>query len=133
MEPGELLEVTSATGWRKWLERYKSQKKEIWLVFYKKTSGRKTISYEEAVLEALCFGWIDGQMISFDRERYSIRFTARSKRSNWSLSNIERIRRLVKDGRMTDSDLAVIPEEILKKIRQKQLPGGYSPPGIYMR
>lgn len=89
------------SDWRKWLEKNHKKAKEIWVVYYKKAAGKETIAYNEAVEEALCFGWIDGIEKSLDSERYTQRFSPRAKRSNWSQSNIERYKRLLHDGLMT--------------------------------
>ena len=95
--------------------RNHSVKKEIWLIIYKKVSGKKGIPYEEAVEEALCWGWIDGQMKSLDVDRYSNRFSPRRRKSQWSDSNITRVKGLIAAGRMTKAGLAVIPPNLLKK------------------
>ena len=112
MEVGETLLVTSREEWREWLDQHHRDYKEIWLVNYKKTSGKMGISYEESVEEALCFGWIDGAFKGIDLETYAGRFTPRRAKSHWSDSNRERVARLVRDGRMTEAGLAVLPADI---------------------
>lgn len=92
--------------WRKWLSKYHDQKKEIWVVFYKKHTAKPTLVYEDAVNEALCFGWIDGIEKRIDEERYALRFTPRSKTSNWSKTNIARYHILVKQKLMTQEGVA---------------------------
>jgi uncharacterized protein YdeI (YjbR/CyaY-like superfamily) len=94
------------------LEKNHDSVKEIWLVFYKKTSGKPTVTYDESVEEALCFGWVDGMVKTIDEERYKQRFTPRLKKSNWSASNIERVNRLIAQGRMTDAGRAKLPEDL---------------------
>lgn len=79
--------MTSREEWRRWLADRHREKEEIWLVFYKKGSGQPSIPYYDAVEEAICYGWIDGQMKSMDEARYVIRFTPRRKKSQWSESN----------------------------------------------
>lgn len=91
--------------WRRWLKKNGAHSKEIWLVFYKKASGKPTVSYDQAVEEALCFGWVDGMVKKLDEECYSQRFTPRKPRSVWSKSNIERVERMIAEGRMTPSGL----------------------------
>ncbi|HZS76494.1 MAG TPA: hypothetical protein VFA41_07755 [Ktedonobacteraceae bacterium] len=113
MEIGETLLVHSAQEWRAWLEEYHQDKKEIWLIYYKKTSGKQGISYEESVEEALCFGWIDGAIKGIDRDTYAGRFTPRRPKSPWSASNRIRVARLLQEGRMTKAGLAVLPPDLL--------------------
>lgn len=84
---------------------------EIWLVYNKKESGRPRVAYDEAVEEALCFGWIDGIAKPIDEDRYAQRFTPRREKSNWSDSNRRRFARLVKEGRMTPAGLARRPRK----------------------
>src|SRR5207245_10631422 len=85
---------------------------EIWLIYFKKTSGKTGISYEESVEEALCFGWIDGTNKGIDQETYAGRFTPRRLKSHWSDSNRERVARLLREGRMTEAGLAALPAEL---------------------
>ena len=114
MEIGETLLVTSRLEWREWLAQHHRIYKEIWLIYYKKTSGKKGITYEESVEEAQCFGWIDGVFKGIDQETYAGRFTPRRAKSPWSDSNRERVARLAQDGRMTEAGLAVLPAELLQ-------------------
>ena len=90
---------------RKWLERNHDRKSELWVGLYKKGSGKPSITWPEAVDEALCFGWIDGVRKSIDDERYMNRFTPRTARSTWSAVNIESAKRLIREGRMTPAGL----------------------------
>ena len=96
----------SPAEFRKWLERNHDRESELLVGFYKKSSGKRGITYEEAVDEALCFGWIDGVRRSVDNERSTIRFTPRRQRSNWSLKNIRRVNELTKLGRMAPPGIA---------------------------
>jgi uncharacterized protein YdeI (YjbR/CyaY-like superfamily) len=114
MEIGETLLVTSRQEWREWLEQHYHEYKEIWLVYYKKTSGKIGITYEESVEEALCFGWIDGAIKGIDQEIYAGRFTPRRAKSPWSDSNRRRVAHLLQDGRMTEAGLAVLPADLLQ-------------------
>jgi uncharacterized protein YdeI (YjbR/CyaY-like superfamily) len=91
---------------RAWLERHHADARELLVGFHKKGSGRPSITWQESVDEALCFGWIDGVRRSIDAESYSIRFTPRQKRSIWSAANIKRARELLELGRMTPAGLA---------------------------
>ncbi|MBI4097898.1 MAG: hypothetical protein HY426_02555 [Candidatus Levybacteria bacterium] len=86
------LYVRNRKQWRTWLEKNHDKEKEIWLVYYKKSSGKPSISYNDAVEEALCFGWIDSIEKSLDSDRFAGRYTPRKPKSNWSLSNRARAR-----------------------------------------
>ena len=112
MEIGETLLVHSAQAWRQWLAQHHQHKQEIWLIYYKKTSGKTGVSYEESVEEALCFGWIDGAIKGIDSETYAGRFTPRRAKSPWSASNRARVARLLRDGKMTEAGLAVLPVDL---------------------
>ena len=115
MEIGETLYVTSRRDFRKWLAKNCRRKKEIWLIFYKKYSGKSSISYDEAVEEALCYGWIDSQQKPIDAEKFARRFTPRKKGSNWAESNIKRALRMLSNGKMTQAGMTLLPAEFLKK------------------
>ena len=91
--------------WRDWLEKNYHSLAGIWLKFYKKGSGITSINYHEALDEALCYGWIDGQAKPFDDKSWIQRFTPRRARSIWSKRNIENIARLETAGRMKPSGL----------------------------
>lgn len=112
MDIGEKLVVHSRGEWRDWLARNHIQRADIWLVFFKKGTGKRTVEYGESVEEALCYGWIDGQMKSIDGESYAIRFSPRRRRSRWSETNRAAALRLVREGRMTEAGLAVMPPEL---------------------
>ena len=114
MEIGETLRVRSRAEWRAWLRRHHADRKEIWLIYYKKGSGGLGISYDESVEEALCFGWIDGQAKGLDAVSYASRFTPRRLGSNWSASNRERAIRLLREGRMMAAGRRVLPAELLR-------------------
>lgn len=90
----------SPNQFRRWLEAHHTTAQELWVGFYKKTSGRQSITWPESVDEALCFGWIDGIRKSVDDVSYAIRFTPRKPRSIWSTVNIRRAEELEWQGRM---------------------------------
>lgn len=102
--------------WRAWLEKNHATVTEVWLVFAKKGSGEATVSYEEAVQEALCFGWIDGLVKRLDEKHYMQRFTPRKAGSNWSESNRKRFTKMVAEGRMTAAGLARPPQATSKYV-----------------
>lgn len=112
MEIGETLYVINREDFRKWLEENHKSKKEIWLVQYKKATRKPSIDYVEAVEEALCFGWIDGLEKSMDTERYALRFSPRRPKSNWTETNKERARRLIAEGKMSESGFAALPPDV---------------------
>ena len=97
--------------WRRWLVKNFARSEEIWLGFYKKASGKQTISYDHAVEEALCFGWVDGMKKKLDEECYAFRFTPRKAKSQWSNSNLQRVERLIAEGKMTPAGLKVYNSE----------------------
>lgn len=86
--------------WRNWLEKNQAKETEVWLVFLKQHTGRPNVSYNDAVEEALCFGWIDGVKRSIDEDRYMHRFTPRRPDSKWSKLNKERAERMLQAGHM---------------------------------
>ena len=86
---------------RRWLEEHHSTASELWVGMYKKAAGRPTITWAEAVEEALCFGWIDGKAQRIDEHRWRQRFTPRRRGSNWSAVNIAKVAELRAQGRMT--------------------------------
>ena len=108
MEIGDTVYAATREQWRQWLEANHAKLQQIWLVFYKKHSGKPSVSYDEAVEEALCFGWIDGITKRIDEDRYAQRYTPRRPRSNWSEPNIQRVRALIEAGKMTDAGMAKI-------------------------
>ena len=92
-------------AFRAWLEEHHATSVELMVGFYKKSSGKPSISWPQAVDEALCFGWIDGVRRSIDDERYQNRFTPRKARSTWSVVNIARAKELVRLGLMRTAGL----------------------------
>jgi uncharacterized protein YdeI (YjbR/CyaY-like superfamily) len=112
MEIGETLYVTEREEFRLWLEQNHAVKRDIWLVQYKRVTGKPSLPYVEAVEEAICFGWIDGFEKSMDSERYALRFTPRRPRSNWTETNKQRARIMIAAGRMTPAGRAVLPPDV---------------------
>ena len=148
LDESSLLYVTRREEWRDWLERHYKFEKEIWLVFYKKHTGQPRISYNEAVEEALCFGWIDSTARRIDEERYAQRFSVRRPKSTYSQANKERLRELVRQGKVVDDVLATlgdlldedafeIPTDILDAIQANEAAWnnfqGFSPGYIRIR
>ncbi|MGB2631560.1 MAG: YdeI/OmpD-associated family protein [Minisyncoccales bacterium] len=114
MEIGKTLCVTGREEWHEWLERNHDKEKEVWLVYNNKKSGRR-IGYNEAVEEALAFGWIDSTVKKIDEFSTAQRFTPRNPKSGYSQANIERLRKLVEEGRVIPSVRAVVAPILAKK------------------
>ena len=95
-------------AWRRWLEKNGEKEKAVWLILYRKGAATNSVTYVEAVEEALCFGWIDSKPNKRDEESYYQFFAQRKPRSNWSKSNKERVARLVEEGLMTERGLAMV-------------------------
>jgi uncharacterized protein YdeI (YjbR/CyaY-like superfamily) len=96
--------------WRSWLEKNHHLESEAWIVIHKKAYEDQGVGLAEAVEEALCYGWIDGKMRSLDKKTYALRFSPRTSSSTWSMSNIQRVERLIQEARMTDWGLRKIAE-----------------------
>ena len=90
-----------------WLAKNHQAEQELWLCYYKKHTGKPTISWEESVEEALCYGWIDGLKKTRDGESYKVRFTPRRKTSIWSPTNLKTIKKLIKEKRLKPAGLAI--------------------------
>ncbi len=108
------LYAKNRNEWRAWLTKHHRSEKDVWLVYYKKHTGKPSIPYIDSVEEALCFGWIDGQIKSLDTERYMQRFTPRKPSSNWSVTNIERAKKMIQSVKMTAWGRKVYEEGIKK-------------------
>ena len=91
---------------RAWLDAHHADEREVIVGYYRKGTGRPSMTWQESVDEALCFGWIDGIRRRIDEESYTNRFTPRRPRSNWSAINIKRAHELIQEGRMTPAGLA---------------------------
>lgn len=99
----EIIPFKSQTEFRKWLHKNHSTCPGIWIKMFKKATGIESINYKQALDEALCYGWIDGQSKSGDETHWIQKFTPRRKQSLWSKRNIEHIERLRKEGKMTEA------------------------------
>jgi uncharacterized protein YdeI (YjbR/CyaY-like superfamily) len=114
MKITDTLRVVTRSDWRAWLEAHHERCTEIWLVLARKRTGLPTLTYDGAVEEALCFGWIDGLVKRIDEATYARRFTPRKAGSNWSVPNIRRVRALIRQGVMTPSGRRKIPPALLR-------------------
>jgi uncharacterized protein YdeI (YjbR/CyaY-like superfamily) len=127
LDEAKLLYVTNRREWRDWLKSHYKSEKEVWLVYYKKHTGKQRILYNDAVEEALCFGWIDSIVKGIDEDRFAQRFSLRNPGTPYSQANKERIREMIKQGKVADEVLATlgnlaeekfeIPPDILKAIK----------------
>ena len=126
----KLLYVADRKAWRDWLQQHYKSESEVWLVYHKKHSGKPRIPYNDAVEEALCFGWIDSIVKSVDADRFAQRFSVRNPKTPYSQANKERLRELVRQGKVVEEvaatlgDLAEepfeIPPDILEAIRANE-------------
>ena len=139
MDVGKTFYAKNRREWRSWLAKHHSSAREIWLIYYKKHTGKPRVPYTHAVEEALCYGWIDSILKPIDADRYAQRYSPRKPTSKLSEMNRERVRRLIRAGRMTNVGLAKIkhafderrdtkrrlrwevPADILKRLKQKPL------------
>lgn len=103
-----LLEPADRAEWRAWLEQHHATSSGVWVAVGKKGGTRTTLTYEELVQEALCFGWIDGVVNRLDADRFKQRLTPRRPGGTWSRSNKERVARLIEQGLMTPAGLAAV-------------------------
>ncbi|MCX6270051.1 MAG: YdeI/OmpD-associated family protein [Bacteroidetes bacterium] len=112
MEVGKTLYVHKREDWRKWLSENYSTAPDIWLIFYKKNSGKPRLPYDEAVEEALCYGWIDSILKPGNEVYYYQRFTPRRKKSILSETNKVRVYRMIEEGKMTPAGLESIKHHL---------------------
>jgi uncharacterized protein YdeI (YjbR/CyaY-like superfamily) len=119
------LHLTERREWRAWLDANGGKEKEIWLVFHKKHTGKARLAYDDAVEEAICFGWIDSIVKRMDEERYAQKFTPRNRGSKWSNLNIARAKKMIAAGRMTAAGSALFDPALLHR---KPAPRPASPP-----
>jgi uncharacterized protein YdeI (YjbR/CyaY-like superfamily) len=104
----ERIHPETRADWRDWLEVHHDRSPGVWVIQWRTATGRRRLSYEELVEEALCFGWIDSTMRRLDDERSMITMTPRRPRSGWSRSNKDRVERLSLEGRMTEAGLRTV-------------------------
>ncbi len=130
MKLGKTFYAANRKAWRAWLAKNHARKKEAWLIYYRKSSGKPRIPYNDAVEEALCFGWIDSIVKKIDSEKFAQRFSPRRHSSGLSQLNKERIRKMILEKKMTKAGLGavshafketeefVFPKRILAAIRK---------------
>lgn len=108
MDDAERIHPASQHEWREWLEQHHGRGRGVWVVFWRRGSGRAVLEYEDSVLEALCFGWIDSTRKVLDDDRVMMWFAPRRPKSTWVRSNKERVTRLESEGRMRDAGRALV-------------------------
>lgn len=106
--PENSTQPADRAEWRAWLEHHHTRKEGVWLITFKKASGKPILSYDDAVEEALCFGWIDSIARALDDERTMLWYAPRKARTGWSRPNKQRIERLIEAGLMAEAGLAKI-------------------------
>ncbi|NOY37670.1 MAG: bacteriocin-protection protein [Chlorobi bacterium] len=106
------FQAKSRKEWRDWLKKNHAREKEIWLVYYKKHTGKPTIEYMDSVEEAICFGWIDNIKKRIDDEKYAHKFTVRKVKSKWSPLNIRLAEKMIKEKKMTSAGLTFFEQRI---------------------
>jgi len=118
MEVGKTLYVPNRKDWRAWLAKNHRSAEEIWLIYYKKQSGKPRIPYNDAVEEALCYGWIDSTLKPIDEQCFAQRFSPRREKSKLSEMNKERVRRLIKAKKMTRLGLESIRHHMENNLKK---------------
>lgn len=103
-----VLLFTSQDDWRAWLDTHHTQPTGIWMKFAKKASGKSSISYDQAIEEALCYGWIDGIVNAYNDDYWLQKFVARKPKSVWSKINVAKVEALIKSGKMQPAGLATV-------------------------
>ena len=107
-DDAERVQPDTVAGWRAWLEEHHASASGVWLVSWKKHTGRPTVSYDDAVTEALAFGWVDSKALRLDEDRSMLWFSRRRPASGWSRPNKVRVARLLAEGRMAPAGQAAI-------------------------
>ncbi|KPL13339.1 MAG: hypothetical protein AMS23_03630 [Bacteroides sp. SM1_62] len=105
MEAIDSIYLPTREKWREWLETNHDTESVVWLIYYKKHTGKPSVPYNDAVEEALCFGWIDSLVKKIDRDRYMQKFTPRKLKSTWSAANVRRVEKLIRQDKMTAKGL----------------------------
>lgn len=105
----------SLSEWNEWLGHNHNKETFLWLIYYKKHTGKPTLIYEDSILEALCWGWIDSIIKRIDGEKYARKFTPRTNYENWSDANIKRMKKLIHENRVQKIGLEKFPKSLLSK------------------
>lgn len=116
LDDAPVVHADDRVTWRDWLEANHATAGGAWLVTWRRRSGRRSLDYEAAVEEALCFGWIDSLIKRLDEDRYARKFTPRTDPTRWSASNLARVARLEETGRMTPAGRAKIAAGVIPEV-----------------
>lgn len=117
-----LLEFSDRADWHDWLILHHSNHKGLWMLYYKKHTQGGGIAYNEALDEALCYGWIDSLIRKINADCYARLFTPRINTAKWSVKNIERARQLFESGRIAESGMAAMDQEVKNELKRKSGP-----------
>jgi uncharacterized protein YdeI (YjbR/CyaY-like superfamily) len=120
----------SSKEWRKWLEKNHDKESKVFLVKYKRHTGKPTISHQESMDEAICYGWIDTTVKRLDEDRYIRCFARRNKNSRWSNATLSYAKRLIKEGKMTPAGLKMYKEGLKKPVLNHEFPKNPPTPKI---
>ena len=112
MDPDSAIPMESASQWDSWLATRHDAESETWLAIFKKSTGKQTVTFDELLETALCWGWVDVMTKGIDYERYAIRFRRRRPGSNWSPTNRRMVCRLVAEGRMRPAGTLALPADL---------------------
>jgi uncharacterized protein YdeI (YjbR/CyaY-like superfamily) len=107
------VDFSSAAQFEDWMAAHHIGERELWAAIYKKSTKKQTVTFDQLLEIALCWGWVDVQTKRIDDERYGIRFVPRKPGSNWSATNRGRVCRLIADGRMRTSGMALLPPDLV--------------------
>jgi uncharacterized protein YdeI (YjbR/CyaY-like superfamily) len=131
LDRSRLLYVKNRNEWRTWLKKNYKSEREVWLIYYKVHTGKVRITYNDAVEEALCFGWIDSTVRTIDNDKYAQKFSMRHTNRPYSQANKERLRELIKEGKVKKEIMSTlgnmevekfkIPADILKEIKDNPM------------
>ena len=123
MQVGETLVVETAAAWRAWLEAHHAARAEIWLVSFRRSSGKHSLAHAAARDEARCFGWADGPSAPIDADSFATRWAPRSPNQAWSSLDQARARRLVESGRLMSPGIAAMPPRLRAELGLRGRPG----------
>jgi len=120
MKIGKITYFKNRRQFNRWLKQNHDKKEYLWLLFYKKHIKKPSLTLDEAVEEALCYGWIDGILKSIDNKKHVIRFSPRRPNSFWSRHNINRVIKMIKQKKMRQPGRDTLPEKLLEKLEKHQ-------------
>jgi uncharacterized protein YdeI (YjbR/CyaY-like superfamily) len=107
------LEFASADDFGPWLAKHSADTRELWVIIFKKSTGKQRVTFDDLLDVALCWGWVDVQTKTVDSERYGIRFVPRKPKSDWSVTNRSTVCRLIAAGRMREPGTRVLPPDLV--------------------